>query len=92
MRSRAATLLPGKHLQARVIASVGKVLCSFCLFCNGFTDVKWIIDRPTDLPKGQEPGVSGPFLQDCPKLKCRAPSFVVKSSRAITVLNALQVH
>lgn len=53
---RAATLLPGRRLQAYVIAAVGKVLCRFCLFCNGFVDIKWIIDKPNELPKGVEPG------------------------------------
>ena len=53
---RAATLLPGRRLQAYVIAAVGKVLCRFCLLCNGFVDVKWIIDKPNELPKGVEPG------------------------------------
>ena len=37
---------------------VGKRLCRFCLFCNGFYDVKWIVDKPDDLPKGVEPGIA----------------------------------
>lgn len=59
---RVATLLPGRHLQATVIAAVGKVLSRFCLFCNGFTKVEWIIDRPNELPKGVEPGKAVPVI------------------------------
>ena len=61
---RAALFLPGRELQAHVIAGVGKTLCRFCLLCNGFTDVKWIIDRPNELPKGVEPGVTRLFSHE----------------------------
>ena len=61
---RAALFLPGRELQAHVIAGVGKILCRFCLLCNGFTDVKWIIDRPNELPKGVEPGVARLFKHE----------------------------
>ena len=55
---RAAALLPGQNLQKQVITVVGKHLCRFCLLCNGFFDVKWIVDKPNELPKGTEPGIA----------------------------------